>query len=71
MQSSGVCETHKRRCRRRFTHVERKELHPLHSCHSTFLSSTENAAEKELRREDADYKDPGEFIFYSTYTIPS
>lgn len=33
------------------------------SCHFEFLSSTENAAEKELWREDANYKDPGKFIF--------
>lgn len=35
----------------------------FHSCHCEFLFSTENAAEKELWRENTDYKDQGEFIF--------
>lgn len=35
---------------------------PSHVCHCEFLFPTENAAEKELRGEDADDKDPGEFL---------
>lgn len=45
-----------------FFHGVKNWMH-FHSCHFEFLSSTENAAEKELWREDANYKDPGKFIF--------
>ena len=36
----------------------------LNARHFLFLSFTENAAEKELWREDTDYKDPGEFLLF-------
>ena len=35
---------------------------PFHNWHWVLLFSTENAAEKELWRENTDHEDPGEFI---------
>lgn len=35
--------------------------------HCFLLVSTEDAAEKELRGENADYKDSGEFVFHFSF----